>query len=272
MKMNEELIHNKSIKYNIDNYYVGEIEIDLGDISINNNYIKRKPKNVAINVVDNFYNKENIFLTLFYLENKKLICLHNAEVYDISKVQHLTSLKQFLSKVDFTLPSLINFKEALIIFRYLFDIDFNYSFEQLYENINHSIDHFYVGKFYFCEKYVKYIDNNIIDYTQDMLYKYLLMKSSARIRNIYEYKENNIYCNYLIYDCLFYKHKNGLLNLNDNKFYNDNQSLNNHLNFGENSYKISVPLDLFLQEHNYNYTKKDISVRKSLNLFKRYNK
>ncbi len=273
MQFTKPLPSEKSIKYDIDNYYVGEL---IGNYN-NEQLLKRKPKDYALFIPSDDKNN-NFILAIFYKKGSELICLNDLRIYQIDNIHNLISLKKILPKINYEMPKQMTFKEAIICFKCLFNLNFFTSFESLYDYNNLSINSFNLGKLYFCEKYKVYEDNKIIIDKQNIVYECLLKNSSAKLINNYNCtiensKHQKIYCDYDIYNCLFYNSNDLILNLNNNRFYDlDKQYIDGTLLIGEDAYEIVEPFNNLLEKNGCDYTDSEISIRKALSLFKRYNK
>ena len=252
------------IKYNLTDYYIGLIELDLND----KNELANMKKRGAVEIDFGEKHKNVIpVLTLFRTEKFFLRCLHNMKQYNYNVITDLSLIKNVLPAFGIEIDDKINDVEINNLFKYLFNLDCKDSFEQLYQPYDYYLEQFYVGTLSFCKSYyddfrTRKLEKNYINVPQYCL----LTKSSAKIIDTDSfYRDDNYIYNYLFYRCLFLKSGNGYLNLNDNKIYIDNIR---KINF----FEIDNTFSNFLKDNSCNYDDESITMKKALTLFKKYNK
>ena len=256
--MNYHNTVNKNDIYDINNFYIGQLLINLCDNQeindlLNKKFILKMQSNfdTVIKNGDDYY-----VITIFYKLNNDLICLHNFKNYKVSDCSYLNSLKTFFPKVDFEIPRQIGILEALRIFRYMFDLNFKDSFETMNTNYLYNMNDYYVGNLYL---------SNDVNNCENEIYKHILRKSSAK-EIVYQNAGNDN----LVYRCLFYKNDFKYYNLNNNKSYSFKDDIGINL-LDNGCYKIDCTFLELLNQNNFIYNNQEISMKKAFRLFKKYN-
>lgn len=280
-----EIYHIRALD-NIDNYYIGEVRInsknyDIDFTNFQNKETICKVRKGAIDIPYSFdvKTKTNSILTILNRHQDIFACLYNHQYYRLSECKNLLSLREIISKLDVTIPEKIKGSGVIMLYRYLFDPNTAHSFEQLYNTNLYDIGNFYTGKLYLCESNSIYKNYAVNFDKQNVIQNYILNKSSAKLTGLCGFLEKidteNIYHNYLIYNCLFYNNHNAnnFYNLNDTNIYYENQQYNeNRILNGENLYQIMGTFEEFLEANNYNIKKKKLSIASALKLYRMYNK
>ena len=254
--MNYQNAVNKNDIYDINNFYIGQLLINLCDNQSTNDLLNKK---FILKMQSNFdtviKNGDDYYvITIFYKLNNDLICLHNFKNYKVNECNFLYSLRMFFPKIDFEIPKQIKFSEALMIFRYMFDMNLKDSFETMNTNYLYNISDYYVGNLY--------LKNNVSSHENE-IYKYILRKSSAKNITFNDAKDYDS-----IYKCLFYQSTFGLYNLNNNNYHH----LNKCIEQSENSYyEVGSSFLDFLNQNNFQCDNKEISMKTAFRLFKKYN-
>ncbi|MBE6153500.1 MAG: hypothetical protein E7166_04680 [Firmicutes bacterium] len=286
----------KTQKYDIKNFYVGELYIStrinrpLGtpDKEITKeNKIKydiqnKTTMNGAISINDHFHLSKNNrwyngFLTIFYKINNNYICLHNGNTYRLNSedfCENLFRLDSLLPKISYNCPKEISNKAALRMFKQLFDIEYEYKIEKFYTGESYKLDDFYVGNLALCcksnSKELEERRSKNINTPQ----KYMLNKSDAYLSSISGTiaDENNVEYDYLHFYTLFLKQKKGLYNLHNFQVYNsgilDKEHFNNY-KLNESYYDWMVPLREVLEENKIKYDLDNINIPKALKLYRK---
>ena len=165
-------------KYDIKNFYVGELYISTGiskplGLSPNKEITKenrikydiqnKTVMNGAIDINNQFcLSKDNGlrwydgYLTIFYKVNNSYICLHNGNTYRLTGedfCENLFRLDTLLPKISYNIPKEISNEDSLRLFEKLFNKNYEYKTEKFYTNESYKLDNFYVGSLAFCEQY-----------------------------------------------------------------------------------------------------------------------
>lgn len=280
-----EMYHVRTLD-NVDNYYIGEVRINSSIFytdftNFKNRATIDKVRKGAIDIPYSFdiNTKTNSILTILNRKQDIFVCLYNYQYYKTSECKNLIPLRELIAKLNVTVPEKIKGSGAIMLYRYLFDPNTLHSFEQLYDTNLYNIDNFYTGRLYFCESDSIFKDHIVNFYKKNIIQNYILNKSSALITGLCGFPEKldteNIYHNYLVYNCLFYNdHRdNNFYNLNDTNIYYENQqySKDRILN-GDNLYQITGTFEEFLKFNDYNTRKKMLSIGSALKLHRMYNK
>jgi hypothetical protein len=222
------------------------------------------------------------FLTLFHKVDNEVISLHDGVTYEsdgIDFYKNLRPLIDCLPKTDYLPKNELSNEEALKLFGILFGNTWFTDlrvFYPLYANPHKMEDYcvcnlnLYNGHKVGNKINDKYEHANIIE-------QYLIFKSGAKSGSFYgvnDASDNPIIHDYACYKCLFVKNNDMLLNLNDNQFYNKGIMQKEHMHHtdvmcGETFYDWMIPFEEYLDSNNQTYDKKDITIRKSLTLFKK---
>lgn len=194
------------------------------------------------------------FLTIFYKQDNKYICLHDGKIYQKNSdtiIDNIIPLKDILPKIDKKYPSRISMYDAIELFDNIFQDDL--SIPIMYQEKNKPITDFFVGDIVLKERTPVEITDSKVKYI-DLPQHIILQKEGLTLRN---YEELN-YLN-SVYRCLFLRDGVDLYNINNSQFYNPNEDEFEKL--------------ISFQEHLYNSDiichSKSISIPKALKLFKR---
>ena len=261
----------KTYKYPIDNFFIGELYLytNFGNLLSGSNAIDGK-KRIAIfsqsgainfqrDLINKYIDWENRreytgFLTIFYRQGNKYICLHDGKTYELNApdiIDNLVPIRDILPKMDSKPFSRISMYEALE----LFDILFSESERkgELYFNVNKVIEDFYVGDLLLQE-------STPIE-TTDSRRRYIDLPHHIMLENdrlgIYSFGNEDY--NHTVYRCLFLRDGVDLYNLNNHQFYNPYEdSFNNIVSFKE-----------YMTEFDIKTPAKKLTIPKALKLFKR---
>ncbi len=288
----------KTQKYDIKNFYVGELYISTGinrpvlstkkEIT-NENRIKydiqnKTTMNGAIDIKDHFYLSKdnglrwyNGYLTIFYKQNDNYICLHNGNTYRLTGedfCENLFRLDNLLPKVSYNCPKEISNKDALRMFAQLFNEDYEYKTEKFYTCEPYKLDDFYVGNLAFCHKCTSPEIGERMSKNINTPQHYILNKSDASLSYITGCfpDENNVEYDHLHFNTLFLKQKKGLYNLHDFEIYNSGILEKEHFhNYkpNESYYDWMVPFREVLEEKNIKYKSNEITIPKALKLYRK---
>ena len=261
----------KNKKYNIENFFVGELYLYTNFANFISDSYDPQTKNQVINFLQsgaiNFQTDMESryidwdsgreytgFLTIFYKKGNRYLCLHNGISYELNGsnfIENLIPLNEILPKINAEIMPSITIDRAL----QLFDILFKETKEdiKLYSERKEALSDFYVGdiilkEFYhqrsFPESRYQYINLPI----HTMLNKYNLA-----IQTFTKEDYQNV-----IYRCLFLKQDLDLYNIHDHQFYNHNEdSFQSIINFQEYLKKLEIEI-----------SQETISIPKALKLFK----
>lgn len=224
-------------KYNIENFYIGELYLYknfAGFISEsynkdNNSKVDTFEQTGAINFMQaeeskqiDWINKREYtgFLTIFYKQDNKYICLHDGIPYEINGdnfIKNLIPLNELLPKISSKILSKISMGKALELFNILFK---NNKEETLYTEIEYPVSDFIIGDIILKEVQYQELTTDI-DYSYiDLPYHTMLNKSNLSIQS---FRQDN-YIN-TVYRCLFLKDGVDLYNINNHQFYNPNEDI-----------------------------------------------
>lgn len=291
----------KARKYDIKNFYVGELYISTGlngpllspNIEITKeNRIKYNIQNTttmngAIDINNHFllskYNGLRWYkgyLTIFYkINNNNYICLHNRNIYGLTGedfCENLFRLDRLLPKISYNCPKEISNKDVLRMFEQLFDKNNGYKTEKFYTSELYKLDKFYVGSLAFCKQSTS-LEFEIGERRTkniDTPQYYLLNKSDAHLSCITGCSDeiNNIEYDYSHFNTLFLKQEKGLYNLHNFQFYNSGTLERKHYYLhkpDESYYEWMLPLKEVLEDNNVKYNSDDITIPKALKLYRK---
>ena len=99
--MNYQNAVNKNDIYDINNFYIGQLLINLCDNQSTNDLLNKK---FILKMQSNFdtviKNGDDYYvITIFYKLNNDLICLHNFKNYKVNECNFLYSLRNFFLKL-----------------------------------------------------------------------------------------------------------------------------------------------------------------------------
>lgn len=290
----------KTQKYDVKNFYVGELYISTGlnvsgsllssnkkitkENSIKYDIQNKTMSNGAININDSFHLSidnglrwYNGYLTIFYRQNNNYICLHNGNLYRLNGedfCENLFRLDKLLPKISYNCPKEISNKGALKIFGQLFNKNYEYKTEKFYTCGSYKLDDFYVGSLAFCHKctFPELRERRIKNINTPQ--HYILNKSDASLSYITGCfpDENNVEYDHLHFNTLFLKQKKGLYNLHDFEIYNygilEKEHFYNHKP-NESYYDWMVPFREILEEKKIKYNSDNITIPKALKLYRK---
>lgn len=261
----------QNIKYSINNFYVGELYLYKqfanilaeNSISEGEQRIEQFNQSGAINfqkdVLSRYIDWEEKreytgFLTVFYKQDNKYICLHDGKIYQHNQpnmIENLVLLSDLLPKIDAHRITRISMYDALELFDILFSKSFNESKFYIYKKQPKS--NFFVGDIRLKEQK----NNESIDSkTQYINLPHHIMLSQLGLA-LYSYSEEDYTT--VVYRCLFYKDIVDLYNANNHQFYNPN----------EDSFDSIISFEDYMNEFNIDIPIETISIPKALKLFKR---
>lgn len=293
-------------KYNINNFYVGELYLsrEMGNSLINEKLNEKdfgerdKVTTICANGAINFdkhrmskytdYDNKCQYkgvLTIFYKENDEYICLHNQMAYDSDSIDfydNLIPLGDLLPKVDFSFTKEISAREALKTFDSLFKSNAEKT-DKLYNKIEHPMQEYYVGNLNLYEGFLP--DNNRRNRYQysNLPQKYVLYISDAVIMGIYGLKGKTKDEYGLVYDshdttdfrCLFLKQKNGLYNIHNYQTYDKGILQQTHFDgnvpLGESYYDWIIPFENYLEQRDVRNNYSSLTIPKALKLYRKAN-
>ncbi|MBQ2872916.1 MAG: hypothetical protein IJE89_02845 [Bacilli bacterium] len=257
-------------KHPIKDFYIGEIYLyqqfaNLLSIETdvkNNNSIKQNfPLSGAIDfqrdLISRYIDWENRrtyegFLTIFYKQGDKYICLHNGVTYELGTpiiIENLIPLTELLPQINTNAITEISLAQALDLFDTLFKEDESI----LYSEKEELTSDFYVGDIVLKERTLPEDMDMRVEYFNLPLH---LMLSKNNLE-IYSFGENNT--DNTVYRCLFLRDGVDLYNINNNGFYNPN----------EDNFDSIIPFRDYLQEFKIPTPKDRMSIPKALTLFKK---
>lgn len=194
------------------------------------------------------------FLTIFYKQDNKYICLHDGKIYHKNEgtiIDNIIPLTDILPKLEKKYQPRISMYDALELFDNLFQEELPAPI--LYEEKNKPITDFFVGDIVLKERT---INNSIDERTRYIdLPHHLILQKTGLLQRSYEIED---YLN-SVYRCLFLKDGVDLYNINNSKFYNPY----------EDNFELLIPLTKHLTNEEVVCHSKSISIPKALRLFKR---
>lgn len=222
-------------------------------------------------------------LTLFHKNNEKCVCLHDGNVYNKegnSFYSNLTPLTSLFPKVDFDTPDILTIKEALIFFKILLKgIGYN-RIPNLYNNVNHSISEFFVGRLALynsfsldkpkCYEYQSFnlptkiilMKNNIKSYSGFIVSSPVNGDESLK----YEHSFSNSFCIFLRQNQQYYNI--GAHQFYENRLYSRKEI--NDLSTDKSYCEIDMTLDEYLEIRGLSSKRnKELSIRKATKLFRK---
>ena len=260
----------RTIEYPITSFFVGEIYLytKFGNLlkGETTNECEERLKSFQASGAINFQKdslsryidweetrKYTGFLTIFYKQDNKYICLHDGKVYhknEATIIDNIIPLTDILPKLEKKYQPRISMYDALELFDNLFQEDLTAPI--MYQEENKPITDFYVGDIVLQERNIGNRDERIryID-----LPHHLILQKAGLLQHSYEIE------NYLnsVYRCLFLKDGVDLYNVNNSKFYNPY----------EDDFETLIPLTEHLTKEEVICHSKSISIPKALRLFKK---
>lgn len=259
-----------SKNYNLEQIYVGELYLYTDIVSYTpishdskkkeraEDFFKTGAIDFEKNPLNRYIDWENGreytgFLTMFYKQGKKYICMHDGNAYEMKGqcfIENLVPLSELVPKLNAKLPKVIAISEAL----QLFDILFKKNFGEisLYDTTQHDAMDFYIGDIILRERKQALPDDKIeyINLPQHIM----LAKSNLLISSFQE-------TNYInrVYRCLFLQQDVDLYNVNSHEFYNPY----------ENSFQSIANFKDYIDEYGLPSTQKTLSIPKALKLLRK---
>ena len=243
-------------KYNLENFYVGELYLSnfKANMSIDKDK-ERIKQNGAIGIENGIEGKHTRFVTLFYKQGNKYICLHDNTIYEQNGVDYIANiipLKELLPKVNTSELNNLTCAQALELFDVLFKR--KKTGDRLYNKKEEYTKDFYIADIVLPEEYKK------VDTTNSQK-QYIDLPSHIILENqnllLYCFEEND-YIN-AVYRCIFLKQGIDLYNINNNHFYNHH----------EDSFDSIIPFQEYINTRGITYRKDKITIPKALKLFKK---
>jgi len=260
----------KNKVYPIEDFYVGELYLYTSfgnffqsDLNIEgSNNLEAFSLTGAINfqkdLVSRYTDWENKreyhgFLTIFYKQGDKYICLHDGVIYELNSpciIDNLIPLKELLPKVNALLPSKINAYKALE----LFDIVFKKDESIMYTEQEQLITDFYIGDISLKEStHPSELFDTRIEYFS--LPEHIMLEKN----NLALYSHDNGRYTSTVYRCLFLRDIVDLYNLNNHQFYNDN----------EDKFTQIIGFREYMSEFKIDIPRESITIPKALKYFKK---
>ncbi|HHT37904.1 MAG TPA: hypothetical protein GXZ95_00630 [Mollicutes bacterium] len=297
----------KSKKYNVENFYVGELYLSFPFITTTVESCSNKKEYLEIMKVDSICKKGAIeirkgslgkyfdwdskrcyegVLTIFYKIDDKYLSFHNGEFYDSfgeDFCDNLVSLSELLPKVDFIKPTSISIKEAINLFDYLFKKKKSNKIDELCDKTKYQIQDFYVGNLNLYEGFSLEMENEYKKSYQhaNLPQKYILFNSDANIGEMYGIKgeektdHGSIYGvhDFVVFKSLFLKQPHGLYNLHNYQVYNQGiltkEHFNNKEKVDESHYDMMIPFQEYLENGSVEVESDLITISEALKLYKK---
>ena len=237
--------------------------------------------NGAIRTNTNFYSNWNNdlrfyegLLTIFYRHKHRYISLHNGKQYYLlgeDYCKNLVPLRSVLPKVSYEVPKYISAKQGVKLFDRLFNKDSSYSLGSLYNKDLHNLADFYIGNLAFCHKVLSHdtgVSKNI-----HIEQRYLLQRSDAGLVYITSKESQDKEYDYLHYNCLFLKQRNGwLYNTHNFELYTTGILEQKHVydcEVGNDYFDWMTSLKEIIEEKNISYKSNQITIPKALKLYRK---
>lgn len=262
----------KNKKYNIEEFFVGELYLYTNFANFisesynpqNRNYVNNFSHSGAINfqqdLISRYIDWENKreytgFLTIFYKQGDKYICLHDGLQYKLNGsnfIENLVPLTSLLPQINTRLLSEITISKAL----QLFDILFKNTKDEikLYDETKESIQDFYIGDIILKEIYHQ-------ETLPDSKYQYINLPHHIMLDKpnlLVQRFSNSDYIN-AVYRCLFLCQDTDLYNINNNQFYN----------LHEDNFQMILSFQEYMKDFNMEISQETVSIPKALRLFKK---
>lgn len=262
----------KNKKYNIEEFYVGELYLytnfaNFISVSYNpqakdqvRNFLQSGAINFQKDMESRYIDWDSGreytgFLTIFYKQGDKYICLHDGKPYKLNGsnfIENLVPLSSLLPQINTQLLAEITVSKALQLFEILFK---NTKDEiNLYDETKEKIQDFYIGDIILKEIYHQ-------ESLPDSKYQYINLPHHIMldISNLLVQRFSD--SNYIspVYRCLFLRHDIDLYNINNNQFYNPH----------EDNFQMLITFQDYMKEFNIGIPQETISISKALKLFKK---
>lgn len=261
----------RTIQYPITDFYIGELylytkfgNLLMGEsIEESERRVQSFSQSGAINfqpdLISRYTDWENKreytgFLTVFYKQNNKYLCLHDGKIYQLNHpiiIDNLVPLRDLLPKIDAKSIPRISMYEALELFDILFKEDV--IDEKLYNGNKQKISDFIVGDIILREKTP--IESADARYQYfNLPYHIMLEKSNLAVHSFSGSNYTNI-----VYRCLFLKDGVDLYNINNFQYYNPN----------EDSFERIITFDRYMEDFDLSIQSDKMTIPKALRLFKK---
>lgn len=259
-------------KYDIEEFYIGELYLytHFSNFTFatydpkNKDKINIFSKSGAINFQEDMESRYidyetgreyTGFLTIFYRQGNKYICLHDGMPYEIKGnnfIENLIPLKELLPKINTQLLSKISIHKALELFTILFKN--NKREIQLYDANQYPVSDFCVGDIVLKESFHQ--ESKPESRCQYFNLPYHIMLNNEGL-TIHSFNESN-YIN-RVYRCLFLRQGVDLYNINNHQFYNPS----------EDSFQAIISFKDYITETEAKQIEGTISIPKALKRFKK---
>lgn len=258
----------KNKEYNIEEFYVGELYLYTNFANFvsefynpdNQEKINIFSKSRAIKFQEDIASRgidwENGreytgFLTIFYKQGDKYLCLHDGITYELNSdifIRNLVPLNELLPQINTKLLSKITISKALE----LFEILFKNNKEELHNKEEYSISDFYIGDISLVEMMKLGEDHGY--YYYNLPRHIMLNKLNLAIQSFEDKKYIKT-----VYRCLFLRQNVDLYNVNDHQFYNPN----------EDSIESLIPFVSYINEYGINLPSEVMSIPQACKKFKK---
>lgn len=279
-------------KYDINNFYVGELYLSCGLEGFFNDGMVKK-QSVELDKIFDIYKTEIInfqktlikkyedddlmrkyegFLTIFYKIGNKYACLHNGILYELDGIDfcdNLICLSELLPKLSYSIPKKVSIKEAICIFNLLFK---NKNGIKL-NNTKYDINDFYIGNLVLHEGYLPNDGYNSRYKYDSLALQYILYNNGATVGSMHgrEDEFTNLH-DFSSFKSLFLRDSKGLYNLQSYQYYNGGVLEQKYLDSRSafNSYcECMEPFSSVLDENKIEYNSHSITIPKALKLYKK---
>lgn len=285
-------------KYNIENFYVGELYLSYENNGIWNKSMEQKyvyneisylKSSGAIDFEDGIFkkiisNNDRIFkgvLTIFYKKNdNEYTCILNGNTYTLNGnnfCKNLVPISSLLPKVSYNTQKELTISQALKLFKYLFTT--NYS-KTAYNNDKYNINEFYIGNLNLVESLRKKDAYSNIKKYYNLPEQKILYKSDAKIVSYSgSYKKDTLtndepdFYDYVTMECVFKTlENNSMYNIHNFQIYENGISKKEHMltvDDGVSYYDYMMPFSQYLDENKIIYKEKEISIPKVLKIYRK---
>lgn len=259
-------------KYNIENFFVGELYLYTNFANFISDSYDPQTKNQVINFIQsgaiNFQTDMESryidwdsgreytgFLTIFYKEGTRYICLHNGISYELNGsnfIENLIPLSELLPKINAKIITSITINKAL----QLFDILFKNTKDEinLYNETKEKLQNFYIGDIILKKIYHKEsLPGSKYQYI-NLPHHIMLDKSILSVQRFFD-------SDYIstVYRCLFLRYGIDLYNINNNQFYNPHKD----------NFQMLITLKEYMKEFDIEIPQETMSIPKALKLSKK---
>lgn len=198
------------------------------------------------------------FLTMFYKQGNKYVCLHDGKTYEQTGgifIENLVPLSELIPKINTELPKNISIPQALQLFDTLFKKNFGEI--ALYDTTRYDVIDFYVGDVILRErKQDQTSQDTKIEYI-DLPRNIMLAKSNLLVSSYRQMEYIN-----RVYRCLFLHEDididKNLYNINNHEFYSSLKDVQSITTFRD-----------YINDYGLRSTQKTLSIPKALKLLKK---